>query len=492
MLLETLKKHAKSKIQNNLFIAINENYYSFKKIDDLVNKTCNYFENLGLKKRDKICTSIDNSLTYILLYFASMRYGLIINPSPTYLSKNQFIKNIDQIKPKVIFVEQKIFSKKSKIIKIDNDDIFLNIIFKYNKNYKNKKKILPKDVAVLYYSSGSTGSPKLIAISHKAIFETQKMQENSTLKYSGNNHLCILPLAHTSSLRSTLKFCLYNGRSVFLYKNFWTIKDRFFEIIYKNKITFVQVVPSILNMLIQIYSKNKNLHKKTNSLKFLASGSAFLSEKIKNKFKNNFNVPIINIYGLSETCAITMTKLNKNNDISHNSIGQVLKGIKFKIIDGNNKKVKNNVPGELVIKSPSLFSGYYNTKSRKAYFTKDNYFKTGDIVTSNNKSELKYIERKKNIVIKSGININCREIDDYFMSLNYIKDAYTTSKPDLFHGEVPISFVVLKFKKRKDKIISDIKKHLGDFKIPSEISVLKKIPRSQTGKIQYFLLNKND
>ena len=97
MLLETLKKHAKSKIQNNLFIAINEKYYSFKKIDDLVNKTCNYFENLGLNKRDKICTSIDNSLTYVLLYFASMRYGLIINPSPTYLSKNQFLKNIDQI-----------------------------------------------------------------------------------------------------------------------------------------------------------------------------------------------------------------------------------------------------------------------------------------------------------------------------------------------------------------------------------------------------------
>ena len=375
MLLEILKKHAKSKIKDKLFIFSNGKNYSFKKIDELVNKTCNYFQkNLDLQKGDKICTLIDNSLTYILIYFASMRYGLVINPSPTYLSNDEFIRNINQIKPKVIFVNNNIILKKNKVVKIHNDNFFYKLISKYDKKYINNPKNISKETAVLYYSSGSTGNPKLIKISHKAIYESQRMQKNSTLKYSGNNHLCILPLAHTSSLRSTLKFCLYNGRSVFLYKNFWSIKDKFIDIIYKKKITFIQVVPSIINMLIQIYSNEKNLQKKINSLKFIASGSAYLTEKLKTQFKNNFNVPIINIYGLSETCAISMTTFKKNNESYGNSIGKVLKGVKFKIINEKNKKLKNNEVGELLIKSPSIFSGYYNSKSSVDSFTKDNFF----------------------------------------------------------------------------------------------------------------------
>ena len=114
------------------------------------------------------------------------------------------------------------------------------------------------------------------------------------------------------------------------------------------------------------------------------------------------------------------------------------------------------------------------------------------MVISNNNNELTYVERKKNIVIKSGININCREIDDCLIAQDYVGDSYTTSKPDLFHGEVPVSYIVLKRKKKTDEIIKNIKTKLGEFKTPNEIKILKKIPRSQTGKIQYFLLNNNE
>ena len=94
------------------------------------------------------------------------------------------------------------------------------------KNIKIKK-INRENIAVLYYSSGSTGKSKLIQMSHRAIYNSQKMQLRSTLMKSGNNHLCILPLAHTSSLRSTLKFCAFNQRSVFLYKIFGLLKVQF-------------------------------------------------------------------------------------------------------------------------------------------------------------------------------------------------------------------------------------------------------------------------
>ena len=488
-LIKVLEKNSQNKKSSKTFVYYNNKNYSFKKIFSLIKKTCALFDKLNLKQNDHVTLFVENSVEFVILYFASMRYGLVVNPSPVYLSKKDVLNNLNQIKPKYIFCSSKFyFLKKNKFYKnklylIKNENDFINEINKFKKEIKIKK-FDRENIAVLYYSSGSTGKSKLIKMSHRAIYNSQKMQQSSTLMKSGNNHLCILPLAHTSSLRSTLKFCAFNQRSVFLYKNFWTIKGTILDIIENHKITFIQTVPSILSMLSSIYSQNLDIHNKIKTLKFVATGSSYLSKEVADKFMNIFNIPIVNIYGLSETCALTMTNY-KDKEFILNSVGNILPGIKYKLINNSNKTCKVGEAGELLVKTNAIFSGYFGKNIKKSV-----YFKTGDIFTEDNKGYLNYIERKKNIIIKSGINISAKEIDVIVLNSNLVKDTFTTSINDVFHGEVPITYVVPKKKFKLNSLETYCRKNLGDFKVPSIIKVLKKIPRSPTGKIQYSLLEK--
>lgn len=491
-IIKVLEKNSQNQKSNKTFIYYNNKKYSFKTLFSLIKKTCNLFYKLNLKQNDRITLFLENSVEFVILYFASMRYGLVVNPSPVYLSKKDVLNNLNQIKPKLIFCSKNYnFIKlnksfKNSVYEIKDEISFIGEINKIKKEVKIKK-IDNENTAVLYYSSGSTGKPKLIKISHRAIYNSQKMQQRSTLMKSGNNHLCVLPLAHTSALRSTLKFCAFNQRSVFLYKNFWTIKNTILDIIAEHKITFIQTVPSILSMLTSMYSNNSDIHNKIKSLKFVATGSSYLSKHIADKFSNIFNISIVNIYGLSETCALTMTDY-KDKEFILNSVGKILPGIKYKLINSNNKICKSGEPGELYVKTKSIFSGYYGKKIKN--FKNNSFFKTGDIFSKDRKGYLYFIERKKNIIIKSGINISAKEIDEVVLNSKLVKDAFTTSTEDVFHGEVPITYLVLKKKNKLNALENYCRENLGDFKVPSFFKVLKRIPRTPTGKIQYSMLQK--
>ena len=180
-ILEILNTHAKSKDKNKTFIVFENKEYSFKSINELVNSTCNYFAELKINKKDIISTYLDNSLEFILIYFASIRYGSIINPNPHYVSSEEINTHIKKINPKIIFINEenkKKFQKKKNIIKVSNSEKFLNKIKKFDNKFKtNNLNLSSLDIAVLYYSSGSTGDPKLIKMSNQAIINSQKFQK---------------------------------------------------------------------------------------------------------------------------------------------------------------------------------------------------------------------------------------------------------------------------------------------------------------------------
>jgi long-chain acyl-CoA synthetase len=484
IIVDYLTIYSKNKNKNKNFIFCNDEFYSFKAINDLTNQCCNYFQSIKLKKKNIICIVFENSLEFVILYLASMRYGLILCPVPTYLSEEELKKSLFFIKPKFIFTYKNISSETKKKILFKDTNYFLNTIKIFSKKFK-KCNFNEKQTAILYYSSGSTGKPKLIEMSHKSIFESQRLQKKSLLKSAGKRHLIFLPLFHTSSLRSSLKFCLMNGYSIYIFKNFWSIKDSILQIIKKYKITFFQTVPSVLEMMCAMFAK-KNITSFIRSLKLVGVGSSYLSEFLSSKFINTFNTALLNIYGLSETCAVSMKKI-ENSNFSKQSVGKVLKGIKFKILDNNNIRIKGNVYGELAVKTPAIFTKYFKKKNIKKLNYKG-FFKTGDIFNVNSQKELIYIERKKNIIIKSGINISSKEIDQTVMKSGIVKDVYTTSSPDIFHGEVPVTYCVLNNNRYLPILRKYLLENLGDFKLPSKFILMKKLPRSPTGKIQYSLL----
>lgn len=463
---------------------------SYSDFDLHVNNCCKYFKDLKIKKGDIISLLLDNSLTFLIIYFASIRYGSILNPLPTTLGNKIILEKLQEVNPKVIFKHADIkFNNKNfnnKIINIKTFKSFnLNLLKTKTKKIKFKEE-KKEDIVLLYYSSGTTGKSKIISYSNKAILENQKAVISTKIYCKNNIHLCFLPLYHTASLRYSIKFNLCVGGTVILYKNFWSLKNSIWKIIENYKVNYFQTVPTILNVILNSRYDN---YKRPKSIKYIGSGSAILPWQMLQKFEKKFKIKISNLYGLSEIgCSHfddPFKKIKKPGEI-----GNIVPGFKYKIF--KEKDLSDYNFGELGVKSKTLLSNYYKNNSLFKKSFKEGFFLTGDIVSIDSKNNFFYIDRKKDLIIKGGVNILPSEIERVLQNLPYIKDVAVTSIFDEFYGENICCCLVLHKNKKfnLEKIDNYCLKHLGSFKKPDKYHVLKQLPKGPSGKVLKIELKK--
>jgi acyl-coenzyme A synthetase/AMP-(fatty) acid ligase len=456
-----------------------------------VNCCCNFFNDLKIKKGEVISILLNNSLAYLIIYFASIRYGSILNPLPTTLGNKIISEKILEVNPRIIFKDKNVELNdkkfKKKIIEINNYQNFILQLINTKTKKKKLRKENKKSIVMLYYSSGTTGKSKLISYSNEAILENQKSLVSSRLTYNRNIHLCFLPLYHTASLRYSIKFNLCVGGTVVLFKNFWSLKDSIWKIVDKYKINYFQTVPTILNVILNTkYTK----FSRPKSIKFVGSSSAILPWQMKKNFEKKFKIKISNLYGLSEIgCSHFQDPFVKNEKPGF--IGKILPAFKFKIFKENNLS-KNIDVGELGIKSKALLSNYYNNNKLYKKSFKKNFFLTGDYVSIDSKKNFFYIDRKKDLIIKGGVNILPSEIETVLQKLKEVKDVAVTSIFDEFYGENICCYLVFHKNVKIDlkKIDSYCLMQLGSFKKPDNYHILEDLPKGPSGKVLKIELKK--
>lgn len=467
------------KFPNKTFLIFENIKITFKEFNFLINKTCNYFKNQNIKEKDIISICLKNSIESIIIYFSCIRYGVICSPIPYGVSEDSLKHFLKLSKSKFVFSNQKISNKNFNNIILNDYNDFLKKIGNCKDYFKNKK-INGDNTAVYYFSSGTTAKPKLIKYSHNAMIACQKILFESNYLNPFSIHMCLLPLGHTASLRYSIKNAIMNAGKVYLYKNFWEVKDSFWKEIKNKKINFVGVVPTIIQTLLYSHGKKKL---KPKYLNFIGCGSSILSEELQKKFEKKFKIPIANIYGMSEIGVATIenNKINKEKG----TIGKPLKKVNIKLFDKKNFLVnKDNVSGEICIKSPALFSGYIpKNKMKKNNFIKK-YFRTGDLALWKD-GNLKFLDRSKDIIIKGGVNIAPQEVDKCLQENINVSESATIGIKDNFFGEKILSYVVLKkySKIKKSELLKYCENKIGKFRTPENIIFKNKLPKTASGKV---------
>ena len=476
------------RVPNKIFIKSNYDNISFINFNKLVNCCCNFFLKNKLKKNDILTIKLRNSLEFLIIYFACLRFKLIVNPIPSSVSDYEFLNKINYLKSKSVFIDRSCKVKKN-FFCIDRDfhgNFCKYLTNNYSSEFNFDLNFNPKNTAVLYYSSGTTDNPKIIEYSHYAMIELQKSMIRHNFTTHKTNHLCILPFGHTSVLRYSIKQAVLLGSTITICENFWKIKNNFWKIIKKNKIGFVQLVPSLVTSILS-YSINKFSLKNI----FCGCSSSYLSKELQKNFEKKFKIKLLNNYGLSEIGASHFESLKKRKI---GSIGKPLDNYSCKILNKKNKICKVNQEGELFVKSKCLFNGYYkNKKLTKKSFYKG-FFKTGDICFKDREGFYFYKDRKKDLIIKGGVNILPSEIDEAIVkSEKKIIECATVGFKDEFYGEIIKSFVIIK--KNQKISIPRLKKKLlyklGSFKCPDIVVQVNKFPKTQSGKIIKRFLNES-
>lgn len=343
----------------------------------------------------------------------------------------------------------------------------------------------PEDIALLMYTSGTTGVPKGVQLSQRAMLAGGR---NTAIAHEigpNDRALCVLPLYHINGLCVTLMGPLVSGGSVFLPTKFSV--SAFWQQISEQKCSWFSVVPTQISYLLHHGETPGSL----DSLRFGRSASAPLSPVVQTAFEARFGVPIVETMGMTETAAQLLSNPLPPGLRKIGSPGLPF-GNEVMITDDQQREVARGVEGEILIRGDNLMSGYLNNPTATAdALTDDGWLRSGDLGRMDEDGYVFITGRLKELIIKGGENIAPREVDEALYAHPAVIEAAAFAVPCDQYGEQVEAAVVLDHEVglEEAKLMALCIERLGAFKAPSRIHILAELPKGPSGKIQRIKLS---
>ena len=441
------------------------------------------------KKNSLICTLTENSLSGIQLMLGIMYSGMILIPLNLVAGEEQLAYIIEHSESKILFSTRTNIDLAKRIIKKLNSNVELIEIDKDNfidelKDEKEKLQNLNKsNNALLMYTSGTTGKPKGVMLTHDNILNGGKNVSISHELTTFDRALCVLPLYHINGLIVTVMGPLVSQSSLILSEkfsaaNFWKHIEEF-------KCTWFSIVPTIVSSLLNKYSEVEFNSLDTSSVRFGRSASAALAPKIHKNFEEKFKINMIETMGLTETCAPILSNPSYPKPIKYGSPG-IPYGNEVKIFDEKFNEVERNSIGQICVRGKNVMKEYYKNpiETKKSFY--NNWLLTGDLGLMDSENFVFVKGRIKELIIKGGENISPREIDDVLYQHPKILEAAAFSVECSHYGEKIEAGVVLKNKQivTEEELLKHCISSLGKFKSPDKIHFFTELPKGSSGKIQ--------
>jgi len=335
------------------------------------------------------------------------------------------------------------------------------------------------DVAVVLYTSGTSGRPKGVMLTGGNIGANVRQAAEWVDFGPSDRILGVLPQFHSFGLTVLTMLPLATGASAVYTARF--VPRKLIELAKEHRPTALVAIPSMYNALRLLRDAGKDDLK---SLRFAVSGGEPLPEAVYDGFHERFGLEINEGYGLTETAPVT--NWCRPHEQRRKCVGRALPAIDQRIVGPDGKLLGPNEDGEVRMKGPNIMKGYLNLPDETAaVFDDAGYFKTGDMGRLDEKGFLSITGRIKEMLIIGGENVFPREIEEVLNRHESVKDSAVIGMHDSMRGEVALAFVELKDGATFDEaaLKSWCREHIAGFKVPRDIRLLKELPRNPTGKI---------
>ena len=350
--------------------------------------------------------------------------------------------------------------------------------------------INPEDIASMYHTGGTTGTPKLAPHTHLNEAIMASMMAQGSEFYTGEVTLCGLPLFHVNGTTVTGSFPFSIGAQVVIlsprgYRDPAVMKN-FYKIVEHYRAVTFSAVPTILSVLLDIPKGDADI----SSLRYLVCGAAPLSVELFKRFEAHSGMKIIEGYGLTEgTCASCMNPFHGERKIG--SIGLRLPYQEMKVfsVDEDGKFLREaeaDEIGEVCIKGPNVFRGYLDEAHNRRIWPLPEWFNTGDLGRQDKDGYFWLTGRRKELIIRGGHNIDPAVIEEPLYRLAEVKVAAAVGSPDPYAGEIPVAYVELKQEATitEEEILEYLRKEMGErAAIPKRVYIVPQIPLTPVGKI---------
>jgi len=347
----------------------------------------------------------------------------------------------------------------------------------------------PDDPAICVYTSGSTGKPKGIISTHKNIFFGARSLQESLYLTPKDRVLSVTPFSGTNGQIFTFWSPFYAGGSGVYYQGMFT-PFKVFKQMDLYKVTWMNATPTYYSLINS--SKLKATQFDLTSLRFVRTSSAPLPELVQNEFENNFQIPMVDSLGLSETTGQIFVNSPDLRLRKKRSVGRPVR-TGYKLIDSSTSEEihRANIVGEIIVKCDGLMLGYLDDPETTAEVIKDGWLWTGDLGYYDRDGFIFLKGRKKDIAIIGGKNVSLTEVDEILYGHPQITNAISFGVPEDISGEKIISFVTTTNSSQelssqellKQDIFNYCRAQISSYKIPKEIYVVDSFPLGGGGKI---------
>jgi long-chain acyl-CoA synthetase len=357
---------------------------------------------------------------------------------------------------------------------------FQDLMTKSSKKFKAAE-VKPEDPAVLLYTSGTTGKPKGVTLTHKNFLTQCNTVVPAVFPMQPKDRpVLVLPLYHVYGLANGLVSGIFSATSMVLVPQY--SPSALLEAIDRTKATVLIAIPSMYQHLLQLARARKTEIPK--SLRTCISGGAPLPLSVLQDFEKIFQTTIAEGYGLTEsTSAVCLNP--SGNAHKDGSIGPPATGVEMTVFDENDSELPRGEVGEIVIKSDVVTPGYWNNPEATAESIKDGWFHTGDLGYQDEDGYFFITDRKKDLIIRGGFNISPREVEECIASHEKVVEAAVLSVGDKRDKEAVKAFVVLQegSQATEREILEYCQANLAPYKVPKYVEFRESLPKSMTGKI---------
>jgi long-chain acyl-CoA synthetase len=338
----------------------------------------------------------------------------------------------------------------------------------------------PDDVAVLLYTSGTSGLPKGVLLT----FGNLQSDVDAAIEYASLQHkhtfLGIIPLFHTFGLTAMLIAPIQLGSTVIYIARFSPVAT--LNALREHKASIIFGTPSMIGAIARL--KNATPEDFSHIYAIITGGEP-LPQTLREAFKQRFDIMLLEGYGLTETSPVVSLNTPQKSRIG--SVGGLVPGAEAKIADDNGNALPVGQIGEVWLKGPMIMKGYHNLpEETAAVLTPDGYFKTGDLGKVDSDGFLYITGRKKDMIIVAGEKAYPREIEDVLLKHPSVLEAAVVGKKDPGRGEAVVAFIIPKEGQtvQSDELRAFARDQgLAQWKVPKEIFVVEDFPRSPTGKV---------
>lgn len=457
-------------------LEFNGREYTFGEIEARSNRMANVLAARGLEKGDRLCVYLSNCVEFIDLFLACVKLGVIFTPVNILYREREITHIVNDCEPKAVVADSALpchapVWMRAELAAAEASDARPSVVTDGD------------TPAAIVYTSGTTGTSKGAVLTQNNFLANGITIVACWQITQADRFLLPLPLFHVHGLGNGVHAWLITGCRMRMLERFAhaTAAEEFLAfqptLFFGVPTMYIRLLETPADTARQIGAK----------LRLCVCGSAPLAAQTLEQFRELFGQTILERYGMSETL------MNISNPLvgerRAGTVGFPMPGLSVKIVNGKGEAAGVDEVGELHVRGPNVFAGYWRRPDATQAAFVDGWFRTGDIGVRSADGYFTLQGRRSDLIISGGFNIYPREIEEFLEEQPEVAEAAVAGVPDPVRGEVPVAYVVLRQKDFDPGMLAErCRASLASFKVPRGFVAVDRLPRTALGKVQKHLL----